>query len=176
MKIECSIYLKNRIGSHVEVIETYKLILKSDFVLDLERTFFVPSFSKNLISVSRLLPYGFTFKFISISFHFIKDNIIVGDGILDNCLFKLYLNPSLNHSLTTVHGNVDIKCGVINEKFSILWHKILGHISIERIKRLVNDEVLETLDFTDFHICVNCIKGKHTNMTKKQSARRTSNI
>ena len=51
MKIECSIYLKNRIGSHVEVIETYKLILKSDFVLDLERTFYVLSFSRNLIFV-----------------------------------------------------------------------------------------------------------------------------
>ena len=142
----------------------------------MKELFFVPLFSRNLILVSRLLTYGFGFKFVGISFHLIKDNIVVGNGILNNGLFKLYLNLSFNHSLTTVHGNVDIKCGVINKKFSILWHKILGHISIERIKRLVNDEVLETLDFTDFHICVNCIKGKHTNMTKKQSARRTSNI
>ena len=51
MKSECSIYLKNRIGSHVEVIGTYKLILKSGFVLDLERTFYVLSFSRNLIFV-----------------------------------------------------------------------------------------------------------------------------
>ena len=75
-----------------------------------------------------------------------------------------------------MHGNVGIKRGVINEKSSILWHKRLGHISIERIKILVNDGVLETLDFTNFDICVDCIKGKQTNMTKKQSARRTSDI
>ena len=167
MKSELSIYSRNRISSHVKAVGTYRLVLRFGFVLDLEINFFVPSFSRNLISVSRLLPYGFTFKFISISFHFIKDNIIVGDGILDNCLFKLYLNPSLNHSLTTVHGNVGIKSGVINEKYSILWHKRLGHISIERIKRLVNDGVLEALDFIDFDICVDCIKGKQTNMTKK---------
>ena len=75
-----------------------------------------------------------------------------------------------------MHGNVDIKCSVINEKSSTLWHKRLGHIFIERIKRLVNDEVLKALDFTNFDICVDCIKGKHTNMTKKQSAKRTSDI
>ncbi|KAL6311169.1 hypothetical protein AAG906_000912 [Vitis piasezkii] len=37
----------------------------------------------------------------------------------------------------------------------------LGHISIDRIKRLVNDdEVLSTLDFIDFETCVDCIKEK----------------
>ena len=175
-KSECSIYSGNQIISHVEAIGTYRLVLRSSFVLNLEKTFFVPSFSRNLISVSRILPYSFSFKFVGISFHLIKDNVIVGDGILDNGLFKLYLNPSFNHSLTTMHGNVGIKRGVINEKSSILWHKRLGHISIERIKILVNDGVLETLDFTNFDICVDCIKGKQTNMTKKQSARRTSDI
>ena len=103
----------------------------------------------------------------------IKDNVVVGDGILDNGLFKLNLNPNFNHNLTTMHGNVDIKCGVINEKSSTLWHKRLCHISIERIKRLANDGVLEALDFD---ICVDCIKGKQTNMTKKKSAKRTSDI
>ena len=123
----------------METIRTYRLVLRFGFVLDLERTFFVPSFSRNLISVSRLLPYVFSFKFVGISFHLIKDNIVVGNGILNNGLFKLYLNPSFNHSLIIMHGNVGIKRGVINEKSSILWHKRLCHISIERIKRLIND-------------------------------------
>ena len=173
---ECSIYSGNRISSHVEAVGTYRLVLRSGFVLNLENSFFVPSFSRNLISVSRLLPYGFSFKFVGISFHLIKDNVVVGDGILDNGLFKLYLNPGFNHSLTTMHGNVDIKCGVINEKSSISWHKRLGHISIEGIKRMVNDGILEALDFTDFDSCVDYIKGKQTNMTKKQSVRRTFDI
>ena len=76
----------------------------------------------------------------------------------------------------TVHGNnVGIKHGVINEKSSMLWHWRLCHISIDRIKRLVNDGVLQALDFTDFGTCVDCIKGKQTNKSKKGS-RRTSHV
>ena len=48
----------------------------------------------------------------------------------------------------------------------MLWHQRLGHISIERIKRLVNDGVLSILDFVDFETCVDCIKGKQTNKSK----------
>ena len=57
----------------------------------------------------------------------------------------------------------------------MLWHQRLGHISIERIKRLVNDGVLSTLDYTDSETCVDCIKGKQTNKSKK-GANRSSDI
>ena len=49
-----------------------------------------------------------------------------------------------------------------NEKSIFLWHKRLGHISKEMMKRLVNNEILLNLDFTDLGICVDCIKGKQT--------------
>ena len=61
----------------------------------------------------------------------------------------------------------------MNEDSSILWHRRLGHISIDRIKRLVNDKVLNTLDFADFDTCINCIKGKQTNKFKKGAKRST---
>ena len=50
-------------GSHVEGIGTCTLTLSNDFVLVLEITFYIPSFSRNLISVSRLVPLGFSFTF-----------------------------------------------------------------------------------------------------------------
>ena len=59
-----------------------------------------------------------------------------------------------------MHVQTGIKWCVMNEDYSILWHWRLGHISIDRIKRLVNDGVLSTLDFIDFDICVDCIKCK----------------
>jgi len=96
----------------------------------------------------------------------LKDNVIVGNGILDDGLFRLYLNPSLYYSLMTMHGNVGIKRSVINERSSILWHMRLGHIFIERVKKLVNNEALQALDFTDVGTCVDCIKGKQTNKIK----------
>ncbi|EOY31778.1 Gag-protease-integrase-RT-RNaseH polyprotein [Theobroma cacao] len=53
--------------------------------------------------------------------------------------------------------------------------KRLRHISIERIKRLVNDGVLSAQDFIDFDVYVDCIKGKLTDKTKKV-AKKNSNI
>ncbi|KAL5736847.1 hypothetical protein ACOSP7_031302 [Xanthoceras sorbifolium] len=38
-----------KISSHVRAIGTYYLTLSSDFVLELEKTFYVPSFSRKLI-------------------------------------------------------------------------------------------------------------------------------
>ena len=61
----------------------------------------------------------------------------------------------------------------MNEDSSILWHWRLGHISIDRIKGLVNDKVLNTLDFTVFNTCIDCIKGKQTNKFKKGVKRST---
>ena len=66
-----------------------------------------------------------------------------------------------------MHVNVGIKRSLINENSFMLWHRRLGHISIERIKRLVKDGVLKTLDFIDFGTCVDCIKGNQTNKTTK---------
>ena len=63
----------------------------------------------------------------------------------------------------------------MSEDSSILWHQRLGHISIDRIKRLINDRILSTLDFTDFDTCVDCIKDKQTNKSKK-GAKRSSTI
>lgn len=42
----------------------------------------------------------------------------------------------------------------------------MGYISIKRIKRLVCDEVLKTLDYF-FCTCMDCIKRKQTNKTNR---------
>lgn len=56
----------------------------------------------------------------------------------------------------------------------MLWHKRSDHIFIERIKRLVNDGILKALDFTDFSIYIDYIKGKKNKF--KRYTRRTSDI
>ena len=74
-----------------------------------------------------------------------------------------------------MHVHTSTKRCNINDNSSMLWHRRLNHISIDRINRLVNDVVLSPLDYTDFETCVNCIKGKKTNKSKKD-ANRSSNI
>ena len=42
----------------------------------------------------------------------------------------------------------------------MLWHRRLGHISNQRIQRLVSEGILDPLDLSDFLVCIECIKGK----------------
>ncbi|KAL4284856.1 hypothetical protein GQ457_16G014820 [Hibiscus cannabinus] len=98
---------------------------------------------------------------------------IVGNGVLCDGLYSIDLQNNITH--TVVHIQTGTKRCVISEDSSTLWHQRLGHISIERIKRLVNDGVINTLDFIDFDTCVDCIKGKQTNKSKK-GAKRSSTI
>ena len=96
-----------------------------------------------------------------------KNNIVVGHGFLSDSLYKLILDYGFKNNLLTLHDDIDIKHCIINENSSMLWHRRLGHISKEKITRLVKDGVLHTLDFADFGTCVDCIKGKQTNMSLK---------
>ena len=58
---------------------------------------------------------------------------------------------------------------------SSLWHKRSGHNSKRRIERLVSYGILDSLDFADFEICTNCIKGKQTN-TRRFGANRAIDV
>ena len=78
--------------SHDEVVETFRLVLQSGFVLDLVNTIYIPSFSKNLISMSKLIQYGFEFKFSGPQFYLHKGSSIVGFGSLVSGLYKLNLD------------------------------------------------------------------------------------
>jgi len=166
---EQTILLGNKTGSHVEDIGTFYLTLSSGFVLELEKTFYVPSFSRNLISVSRLVPFGYSFNFSEKTFSLFYRSDYVGNGILSNGLYCINLQNNVTYD--SMHVHTGTKRCVINEDSSKLWHQRLGHISIERIKRLVNEGVLNTLNFIDFEIYVDCIKGKQTNKSKKGANR-----
>jgi transposase InsO family protein len=100
-----------------------------------------------------------------------KNTLFIGYGNLCDGLYKLNLNSHFAESLLTLHHNVGTKRSLINENSSILWHRRLGHISKERLERLVKDEIFPNLDFTDFDVCVDCIKGKQTMHTKKCATR-----
>jgi len=70
-------------------------------------------------------------------------------------------------TLMTLHLNVGTKHGLVNKCSVYMWHKRLGHISKERMERLVKNEIRLNLNFTNLNVCVDCIKGKQTKHTKK---------
>ena len=61
------------------------------------------------------------------------------------------------------------------ENSASLWHKRLGHIFKSRVEQLVSDGILDSLDFSDFDVCVECTKGKQTKM-KKLGANQTTDV
>ena len=62
----------------MEAIVTCSLELSSGFILQLEKTFYVPSFSRNLILVSSLIPFGISCNFSNIGFNFlIKSEVMM---------------------------------------------------------------------------------------------------
>ena len=98
---------------------------------------------------------------------------MIGSGTLYDGLYRLNLDNLYVETLMTSHHNVGTKCSLVNECSAFLWFKRLGHISKQRMKRLVKNEILPSLDFTDLNVCVNCIKGKQTKHTKKGATRST---
>ncbi|KAL6321459.1 hypothetical protein AAG906_016558 [Vitis piasezkii] len=52
--------------------------------------------------------------------------------------------------------NYDIKRKLTNENSSMLWHRRLGHISNQRIQRLVSERILDPLDLSDFQVYIEC--------------------
>ena len=62
-----------------------------------------------------------------------------------------------------------------HENSGSLWHKRLGHISKQRIERLVFEGISNDIDLIEFNVCINCIKGKQ-NKAKKIGAHRSSDV
>ncbi|WRX07881.1 Integrase [Theobroma cacao] len=94
----------------------------------------------------------------------------IGDGKVD--LLCLVLNNE--YSCMNVE-NIVSKRSLIKENSSLLWHKILGHISHERANRLIKNGILPNLDFEKVDTCVDCIKGKMIK-TKKKGATRSKDL
>jgi hypothetical protein len=88
---EQRVYSRNKLFSHVEVVETFRLILKTGYILDLKNVFFIPCHFRNLISVSKLDIIGFSFWFINSTFSIFKGENFIGGGTKIDGLFKIDL-------------------------------------------------------------------------------------
>ena len=89
VRSERYIYSGSKMSSHVEAIGTCNLVLSNDFILELEKTFYFPNFSKNLISISRFVPLGFSFNFSDSSFSLSNKSKVIGYGTLSDGLFHI---------------------------------------------------------------------------------------
>ena len=164
------IYVGNGNKVAVKDISLFRLQLDSGCILDLEKTFVVPSFRRNLISISCLDKFGYCCSFRNGMVSLYLNSNVIGIGSLRDKLYKLNIKAT-NGNETLHSSNYGIKRKLINENSSMLWHKRLGHISNQRIQRLGSEGIFDTLDFLDFQACIECIKGKQTNMRENNANR-----
>ena len=85
----------------VEAIGVFRLLLKIEFYLDLNETFVVPSFRRNLISISVLDKFDYSCSFENKKFELFHDSKLVGSESLmdyDN-LYLIDTITSFNESL-----------------------------------------------------------------------------
>ena len=87
---------------------------------------YVPSFSRNLISISRLVPLGFSFNFTDSGFSLSNKSKVIGYGALSDGLFHIQLHSDVTYN--SMHVTAGLKRCVIHEESSMLWHRRLGHI------------------------------------------------
>ena len=83
----------NRVKVPVEAIGTYRLILDTGHCLDLYQTLYVPSVSRNLVSLSKLDVFGYNFKFGNGCFSLFKHKVCFVMAYIDSNLTFLLLKP-----------------------------------------------------------------------------------
>ena len=162
----------------VEAVGTLELKFKTGLCIVLYDTLYIPEITRNLVSGPKLDMDGFVVSNSHDKLTITYDSQVYGYGFLDGGLYKLELDDDFSKSLLSYNVNELLtkkKRKRDLETSSMLWHQRLGHISRERLTRLVKDGVLPSLDFNDFGTCVKCLKGKMTSANKK-GATRSSNL
>lgn len=107
----------------VEAIGKFILLLKTRFYLDLNETFIVPSFRRNLISISALDKSSYSCSFGNGKFSLFYDSKLSGSSSLsgyDN-LYLINTLASFNESLQLSTRGTKRK--LATENSGILWHK-----------------------------------------------------
>ncbi|KAF7825185.1 Retrovirus-related Pol polyprotein from transposon TNT 1-94 [Senna tora] len=166
------IYIGNDNRIAIKVIRDFRIHVYNGLYLDLEDTFVVPSFKCNLISISCLDNSGYICSFENGLLSISLNSNIVAKGTLVDKLYKLDTNCT--DSNVNLHSiNYGTKRKLTDENSLMLWHKRLGYISKQRMQRLMSDGILDTLDLSNFDVCIQCIKGKQTNV-RKTSAKRSN--
>ena len=130
--------------------------------LTIKDVYLVEGLNFNLLSVSQLCDAGYTVKFDSQTCQLLstQSNQLIYEGIRDKGIYCLDINH-FNHG--------EVCFSAISEQ-TTLWHRRLGHYSIDSIRKLIKRELVRGLPLNKVHtesFCDACAKGKLVKSTFK---------
>jgi len=149
-------------------VGSIKLYLPNGLVMELENVYFVPSISKNIISVSCLEANGFSFVIKDNKCSIYKDELYYGSSCMMNGLYVMEMEKpvfNINKRLKTSH-----------ESTTYMWHCRLGHINEKRIKKLHKSGLLGKFDLESIDTCESCLRGKMTKAPFSKKGERASDL
>jgi hypothetical protein len=156
--------------------------LNNGFILCLHNVLYVPSLGRKFISVSCLDDDGYDCQFGNRQCLILFDSKVVGLAFRQDKLYMLSMHENVNvvcndenvvwNEQVFSSTNVSSKCKRCDDATLVkLWHYRLCHISRGRIERLIKDDILIPLDFSNSDYCIDCIKGKYAKQVKKSEAK-----
>jgi GAG-pre-integrase domain len=149
------------VGNDAQVVavtvESIELCLPSGLIMELENVYFVPSISKNIISISCQEINGFSFIIKDNDCSIYKYELYYGSSFIMNGLYMLKINKhvfNINKRLKTSHENM-----------TFMWHCRLGHINEKCIKKLHEVGLLGNFNIETINACESCLRGKMTKVS-----------
>lgn len=126
----------------------------SEFDVNIEGVFCVPSLTTNLLSVSQLINKGNTVKFTDVGCSIYNtQNVLVATATLTNGVYKLNMPKRPLLAAATVSGDI--------------WHRRLGHVNSEYINKMKNAvegmHLDEKVDISNSS-CIVCCEGKQSRL------------
>ena len=119
-----------------------------------EGAVYVPGLAYNLVSVSKAADAGKTVHFDDSVCEFQnKSGEVIAVGAREGSLFYLKVARKSRESVSVAH----------NKNKKRLWHRRLGHLNEQSMKRLVDKDLVNQLDYDmsgEVGVCEACIGGK----------------
>ncbi|KAK4381251.1 Retrovirus-related Pol polyprotein from transposon TNT 1-94 [Sesamum angolense] len=137
-----------------EAVGIINLVVSDRVRLELKDCYFVPSMIKNIISIPFLDNAGFEFLINKHCFYLMKDGSSHLLGKLNNSFYILQRSDWI----MTAQNKRKLE----NLENAQIWHARLGHISQDRMKRLVDSKSLKIDNLDNLPACESCLKGKMT--------------
>ena len=160
---ECSMVVGNGADVSAVAVGAVRLELGNKFLV-LNNVYCIPGFRRNWISVSKLYEQFFNVSIYNNQIVISRNGLNICHGNKENGIYILRPNKRtlLNTELIRVEYPKHKKQKILDNDDKYLWHLRLGHISLDRINRLVKDGPLKELKVGNLPVCESCLEGKMT--------------